>query len=101
VVLALDIAREKGDSQSARAAQHRLDRLVETLPVLPLMPHTVGPELTERERQVARMASQGLSNKEVANRLQLSIRTVEGHLYQIFTKMGISSRSELEGSAQV
>jgi DNA-binding CsgD family transcriptional regulator/tetratricopeptide (TPR) repeat protein len=101
VVLALDIARDRGDSQSARAAQHRLDRLVETLPVLPLMPHTVGPELTERERQVAKMASQGLSNKEVANRLQLSIRTVEGHLYQIFTKMGISSRSELEGTAQV
>jgi DNA-binding CsgD family transcriptional regulator/tetratricopeptide (TPR) repeat protein len=101
VVLALDMARERGDSQSARAAQHRLDRLVETLPVLPLMPRTIGPELTERERQVAKMASQGLSNKEVANRLQLSIRTVEGHLYQIFTKMGISSRSELEGSAQV
>ncbi|BAS13389.1 putative HTH-type transcriptional regulator Mb0914c [Arthrobacter sp. Hiyo8] len=46
------------------------------------------------------MASQGLSNKEVANQLQVSVRTVEGHLYQIFTKMGISSRSELEGTAQ-
>jgi DNA-binding CsgD family transcriptional regulator/tetratricopeptide (TPR) repeat protein len=100
VVLALDIARERGDTQSARAAQQRLDRLVETLPVLPLMPHTVGPDLTERERQIAKMASQGLSNKEVATQLQLSVRTVEGHLYQIFTKLGISSRSDLEGSAQ-
>jgi DNA-binding CsgD family transcriptional regulator len=73
---------------------------VETLPVLPLMPHTVGPDLTERERQIAKMASQGLSNKEVATQLQLSVRTVEGHLYQIFTKLGISSRSDIEGSAQ-
>ncbi|MEZ2389774.1 LuxR C-terminal-related transcriptional regulator [bacterium RCC_150] len=100
VVLALDIARESGDSASARLAQQRLDRLVGTLPVLPLTPHTYGPELTERERQVAKMASQGLSNKEVATQLQVSVRTVEGHLYQIFTKMGISSRSELEGTAQ-
>lgn len=100
VVLALDIARERGDAQSARAAQHRLDRLVGTLSVLPLVPHTVGPDLTERERQIAKMASQGLSNKEVATALQLSVRTVEGHLYQIFTKLGISSRSDLEGSAQ-
>ncbi len=99
-VLALDIAREAGDSASARLAQQRLDRLVGTVPVLPLTPHTFGPELTERERQVAKMASQGLSNKEVANQLQVSVRTVEGHLYQIFTKMGISSRSELEGTAQ-
>ncbi|WP_345048039.1 helix-turn-helix transcriptional regulator [Arthrobacter methylotrophus] len=99
-VLALDTAREAGDSASARLAQQRLDRLVGTVPVLPLTPHTFGPELTERERQVAKMASQGLSNKEVANQLQVSVRTVEGHLYQIFTKMGISSRSELEGTAQ-
>ncbi|MBT8161166.1 LuxR C-terminal-related transcriptional regulator [Arthrobacter terricola] len=99
-VLALDTARDVGDSASARQAQQRLDRLVGTVPVLPLTPHSFGPELTERERQVAKMASQGLSNKEVATQLQVSVRTVEGHLYQIFTKMGISSRSELEGTAQ-
>jgi DNA-binding NarL/FixJ family response regulator len=51
-------------------------------------------ELTEREREVLRMAADGLHNKEIANRLSLSIRTVEGHLSHILAKLGVSSRTE-------
>jgi len=96
VVLALDFARDTGDALTARSAQNQLDRLVEALPVLPIAPRTEGPELTERERQVALLARQGQSNREVAKGLDVSVRTVEGHLYQIFAKLGISSRSELD-----
>ncbi|WP_323960865.1 AAA family ATPase [Arthrobacter sp. JZ12] len=51
--------------------------------------------LTPREREVARLARSGLSNKEIAARLHVSIRTVEGHLYQIYVKIGVSSRNDL------
>lgn len=51
--------------------------------------------LTGAERRVAAMAAQGLSNREIAQGLFVSIKTVEGHLRQGFTKLGISRRSEL------
>ncbi len=51
--------------------------------------------LTKREREVAELASRGLTNKEIADRLVTSIRTVEGHLYQVYAKLGVSSRADL------
>jgi NarL family two-component system response regulator LiaR len=53
-----------------------------------------GVDLTEREREVLRMTAAGLHNKEIADRLSLSIRTVEGHLSHILAKLGVSSRTE-------
>lgn len=53
--------------------------------------------LSRREREVARLAARGLSNKEIADQLVLSTRTVESHLYQAFAKLGVSSRAELAG----
>lgn len=50
---------------------------------------------TPREHEITRLLSQGLSNKEIATALSLSVRTVEGHVYQASTKVGISSRDEL------
>jgi DNA-binding CsgD family transcriptional regulator len=50
---------------------------------------------TPREHEIIRLLSQGLSNKEIAAALSLSVRTVEGHVYQASTKIGISSRDEL------
>jgi len=50
---------------------------------------------TPREHEIIRLLSQGLSNKEIAGALSLSVRTVEGHVYQASTKIGISSRDEL------
>lgn len=51
--------------------------------------------LTPREEEVARLARTGMGNKEMAANLHVSVRTVEGHLYQIYVKLGVSSRSDL------
>ena len=52
-------------------------------------------ELTPQELQIAQMAAQGLSNREIGQTLHLSHRTVSSHLYRLFPKLGISSRAEL------
>jgi DNA-binding CsgD family transcriptional regulator len=51
--------------------------------------------LTPQELQIAQLAARGLSNREIGQRLYLSPRTVGSHLYRMFPKLGISSRSEL------
>jgi ATP/maltotriose-dependent transcriptional regulator MalT len=54
-------------------------------------------DLTERERDVATLVAQGMSNPEVAARLYVSRKAVEYHLHNIYGKLGISSRRELRG----
>ncbi|MCP5026896.1 MAG: helix-turn-helix transcriptional regulator, partial [Actinomycetia bacterium] len=51
--------------------------------------------LTAREREVAREVADGLTNREIAERLFISIRTVTSHLDHIYTKLSIGSRAEL------
>jgi DNA-binding CsgD family transcriptional regulator len=51
--------------------------------------------ITDREREIAMMVVAGLSNREIADRLVVSVRTVEGHLYRIFAKLGINNREQL------
>lgn len=51
--------------------------------------------LTAREREVALLAATGLSNKQIAERLFVSPRTVSGHLHRVFPKLGIASRAAL------
>jgi DNA-binding CsgD family transcriptional regulator len=51
--------------------------------------------LTSQELQIARMAAQGLSNREIGQRLFLSHRTVGSHLYRLFPKLGVTSRVQL------
>lgn len=61
-----------------------------------ILARTLGAsELTAREEEIVEHVRQGLSNREIARLLTVSQRTVEGHLYRIFAKLGISNRSEL------
>ncbi len=50
--------------------------------------------LTDREREILTLLAEGLSNKAIAARLYLSVRTVEGHLANIYTRLGVHSRME-------
>jgi DNA-binding NarL/FixJ family response regulator len=50
--------------------------------------------LTDREMEVMRLVTKGLSNKDIADGLSLSVRTVQGHLANIFNKLRVSSRTE-------
>src|SRR5260370_24690476 len=54
--------------------------------------------LSPQELHIAQMAASGLSNREIGDRLFLSHRTVGAHLYRVFPKLGIASRSELSAA---
>jgi len=51
--------------------------------------------LTYRQREIIELAAAGLSNKEIAERLFTSVRTVEGHVYRAYQRLGARSREEL------
>lgn len=51
--------------------------------------------LTKREREVALLVAEGLSNRELAERLCIAIKTVENHLTSIYSKLEIKSRAQL------
>jgi ATP/maltotriose-dependent transcriptional regulator MalT len=59
-----------------------------------VVPVAVVP-LTAREREVALLAANGMSSREIAERLVVSVRTVDNHLQSTYTKLGISGRGEL------
>jgi DNA-binding NarL/FixJ family response regulator len=54
--------------------------------------------LTSAQLRVARLAADGLGNREIAERLFLTEKTVEGHLGQAYRKLGIRSRTQLAGA---
>jgi DNA-binding NarL/FixJ family response regulator len=49
--------------------------------------------LTAREREIVTLAARGLSNRDIADLLVLSVRTVEGHLYRAGHKLGVGDRA--------
>ncbi|WP_228000507.1 ATP-binding protein [Nocardia australiensis] len=57
-------------------------------------------QLTPQELQIAALAAEGLTNRQIADKLYLSHRTVGSHLYRIYPRLGITSRVELVGALQ-
>lgn len=53
--------------------------------------------LSSREREIATLVRDGMSNKDIAAALTMSVRTVEGHLYRACNKLGLANRTELAG----
>lgn len=51
--------------------------------------------LTRREREVAGLAAAGASSRDIAARLVLSVRTVDNHLQNVYSKLGLSGREDL------
>jgi DNA-binding NarL/FixJ family response regulator len=80
-------------------AQPLVDRAEEELAATGARPRRLllsGVEsLTASERRVARFAADGLSNKDIAQALFVTTKTVEVHLSNVYRKLGIGSRSEL------
>jgi DNA-binding NarL/FixJ family response regulator len=61
----------------------------------PALRNPVGQPLTDRQREIIELVAAGLSNREIAERLVTSVRTVEGHVYRAFQRLGAGSREEL------
>lgn len=90
--------RRRGDqrsaTRSARISDMHADRCEGAR--TPSMTITAAVEpLTNREREIALLAAEGLASREIADRLVVSRRTVDNHLQRVFGKLGISGRGEL------
>jgi DNA-binding NarL/FixJ family response regulator len=96
---AADVHRRHGRQGSALSAAATAQRIARQSGArTPALATAVRPlPFTAREREVAVLAARGLSNREIADRLTVSVRTVEGHLYRAGRKVGVSDRSELAG----
>lgn len=92
------LTRAAGETRAAAAARQRARSLAEhcegaVTPLLQLGTDTA--VLTRREREIATLAASGLSNKEIAERLVVSSRTIENHLQRAYEKLGVRRRTEL------
>lgn len=90
--------RATGSAEGARRAGARVSGLsgrIDPVATPALAEPTETTPLSRRELDVARLAAQGLTNAAIAERLVVSVRTVESHLYQAFGKLGIERRAEL------
>ena len=86
--------RRRGAALTATAIARRL--AAETGADTPALRANATPiPLTGRQREIIALAATGLSNREIAERLTMSVRTVEGHLFRASQKTGVNSRDEL------
>jgi DNA-binding NarL/FixJ family response regulator len=88
-------AGRRGAAMAAGARARAWEELTEGART-PLLEASEAPDdLTDREAEVARLASAGLSDRDIARRLHLSVRTVQSHLYRTYRKLGVADRTEL------
>jgi DNA-binding CsgD family transcriptional regulator len=95
---AADVHRRQGRRGSALTAAALAEKLADRsgarTPALAVAARPL--PLTVREREIIALAARGLSNKTIAERLTVSVRTVEGHLYRAGRKLGVSERTALK-----
>lgn len=84
----------------AAAIRHAVDRTAYHAPGLPVLDEDEAARLvglTQRETQAVRALARGLSNKEIADELSLTVPTVKSHLTSLYRKLGVSNRTEAAG----
>jgi DNA-binding CsgD family transcriptional regulator len=91
---ALGTFRRLGAQSWAQRAQAELRASGVAVAGAPAEPDALG-ELTPQQRQIVRLASDGLTDREIGDRLFLSPRTVSSHLYRSYPKLGVASRHQL------
>jgi DNA-binding CsgD family transcriptional regulator len=91
---ALGTFRRLGSRSWAEHAQAELRACGVAVTPAPGRPDALG-ELTPQQRQIVRLASDGLTDREIGERLFLSPRTVSSHLYRSYPKLGVASRHQL------
>jgi len=84
-----------GSAHAAAGRAHRLAQACQGARTPALIIVAAPLPLTRREREIITLAGQGLSNQQIADRLVLSVRTVEGHLYRAGAKLAITHRDQL------
>ncbi|MDT5041277.1 MAG: hypothetical protein QOE51_2262 [Actinoplanes sp.] len=95
---AFDAARRRGfELSTADAVAVALERSPRVTVPEPRPEAAAGTGLTKREREVAALMAQGLSNREIAARLVVAQRTAEGHVENILSKLGFTSRAQVAG----
>lgn len=84
------------DAAFAEGARRRPDTVdPDTIHLGPAVPSPRSPDLTSRETQVAELLAIGLSNKEIAAKLVISVRTAETHVNRVLVKLGCTSRLQV------
>lgn len=93
--VAAGVAQERAQSEGRDLSVDRIDQIAGGSGSV--RPATGAPGLTDREQEIVDLAREGLSNRDIAGRLFLSVRTVESHLYRAMRKLGVSDRTRLAG----
>jgi DNA-binding CsgD family transcriptional regulator len=91
---ALETFRRLGARSWAQRAQAELRACGVAVAGAPVAPDALA-ELTPQQRQIVRLAGEGLTDREIGDRLFLSPRTVSSHLYRSYPKLGVTSRHQL------